>query len=145
MESFEVQAKSKLGWQIVAVFDGYDRAHECALQYDHDRVYDDLRVTREVENPTTGRFRATVLYRCGQKVRDEIARKDAEDNRATAYERRRQRLNKTITPRWVRKSDKERARKRSRSNPLRLAIVGTLLLSAGMAAVYYFEFILFGK
>ena len=145
MESYEVQARSKLGWQIVAVFDGYGRAHECAVQYDQDKIYDDLRVTREVENPNTGRFRATVLYRCGQKVRDEIARKDSEERRSTAFEKRQQRLKKVIAPRWTRKSDKARARKRAKGNPIRLAVLTTLLLCAGMAAVYIFEFVLFSN
>jgi len=145
MESYEVQAKSKLGWQIVAVFDGYGRAHECALQYDHDQIYDDLRVTREVEDPNTGRFRATVLYRCGQRVREEIAREEAERKRSTAVEKRQKRLKKVITPRWTRKSDKERARKRAKGDPVRLAVLATLLLCAGMVAVYLFEFVLFSN
>ena len=33
-----------------------------------------LRITREIEDPQTGRFRATTVYKCGQKIRDEIAR-----------------------------------------------------------------------
>ena len=142
MDSYEVQAKSKLGWQIVGVFDGYERAQECALQLEHDRIYDDLQVTREVEDPQTGRFRATIVYRCGQQVRDEIARAEAENEKLAAVEKRQRRLNKQIIPRWTRKSDKERARRESRGNPLRLALWTTFLFVAGMTAVYYFEFVL---
>ncbi len=143
MASYEVQAKSKLGWQIVGVFDGYERAHECALQLDHDRLYDDLRVTREIEDPQTGLFRAKIVYRCGQQVRDELAREEAENEKLAAVEKRQRRLNREIIPRWTRRSDKEKARRQSPGNPLRLALWATLLLFAGMTAVYYFEFVLF--
>lgn len=145
MASYEVQAKSALGWQIVGVFDEYDGAEECALQLDYDHVYDELRITREIEDSETGRFRATVVYRCGQKIRDEIAREEEEQQKLAAADHRQHRLKKEIVPRWIRKSDKVQVRGESLGTPLRLALWTLVLFSAGMAALYYFEFVLFSK
>jgi hypothetical protein len=142
MESYEVQAKSKLGWQIVGVFDEYERAQESALRLDQDGIYDDLRITREYEDPQTGRFRATVVYRCGRQIRNEVAREEEEKEKLAAVEKRQHRLNREIVPHPTRWSDKERARRDSPAHPLRLAFWTALLFSAGMAALYYFEFVL---
>lgn len=142
MGSYEVQAKSRLGWQIVGIFDAYDRATECALQLDRDRVYDDLRITREIEDPQTGRFRATTVYKCGQKIRDEIAREDVEREKQEAVAKRQRRLKREILPRWMRKSDKGAAHQDFRGNPLRAALWSAFLFCAGMAAIYIFEFVL---
>jgi len=143
METYEVQAKSKLGWQIIAVFEEYDGAYECAFQLDRDRLYDDLRVRREIEDPRTGRLRATTVYRCGQKLRDGIAREEEEAEKLAAADKRQRRLNKKIFPRWIRRSDREKIRLAAQGSPLRLALWTTLLFVLGMAAVYYFEFVLF--
>ena len=145
MASYEVQANLKTGWQIVALFDGYEEAFECTLQLDRDRIYDDMRIRREVEDPRTGRYRATTVYRGGQKIRDEIAREEEEIKKLAAAEKRQVRLNRKIMPRWIRKSDKARVRLADETNPIRIALWTTLLFSAGMTAVYYFEFVLTGK
>ena len=145
MDSFEVQAKSKLGWQILGSFNDYESAQACALELEYERAYDELRVTREVEDSRTGRFRATVLFQCGKKVREEAAREEAENERQTAYEKRQQRLNRVIMPRWIRKSDKERVRRESMNMPLRLAVLTTLLFAAGLTAIYWIEVVLYGK
>jgi hypothetical protein len=145
MDSYEVQAKSRLGWQILGAFDEYESAQACALELEYDGAYDELRVTREIEDSRSGRFRATVLFRCGQKVREAAAREEAENDRQSAYERRQQRLKRVIMPRWIRKSDRERVRREAMNVPLRLAMWTALLFAAGLAALYYVQFVLFGK
>ena len=144
MDSYEVQANVKDGWQIVAVFDGYDRAYECAVQLDRDRVYDDLRVTREIEDRRTGRFRATTVYRCGQKVRDEIAREEEEAARMAAMEKRQHRLSRSMMRRWTCRPSGVHFRLDGEAGPIRIAFWTTVLFSAGMGAVYYFEFVVPG-
>jgi len=145
METYEVQAKAKAGWQIVAVFEGYDGAHECALELDRDRLYDDLRVRREVEDPRTGRLHATTVYRCGQKLREEIAREEEAAAKLAVVEKRQRRLNRNLIQRLTRRAAKEKTRLAAQGSPLRLALWTTLLFVAGMAAVYYFEFVLFNR
>lgn len=145
MDSYEVQAKSKHGWQILGSFDDYESAQACALEIEYGGTYDELQVTRETEDSGSGRFRATVLFRCGQKVREAVAREEAENERQTAYERRQQRLKRVIMPRWIRKSDKERVRRESMNMPLRLAVLTALLFAAGLTAIYWIEIALYGK
>ena len=145
MGSFEVQARSRLGWQIVGIFDSYDRASECALQLDRDRVYDDLRITREIEDPQTGRFRATTVYKCGQKIRDEIAREEEEREKEEAVAKRERRLKREILPRWMRRSDRGAARRDFHGNPLQIALWSAFLFCTAMAAIYIFEFVLVAR
>lgn len=144
MESYEVQANVKGDWQIVAVFDGYDRAYECAVQLDRDRVYDNLRVTREIEDRQTGRFRATTVFKCGQKIRDEIAREEEEAEKMAAMEKRQRRLSRQMIPRWTGRQSRVPFGLDGEASPIRIALWTMVLFSAGMGAVYYFEFILMG-
>ena len=146
MASYEVQGNSPKGWQIVAIFDTYELAYGCARRIDRKGQFDELRVTREVLDPQTGRFRATTLYKCGQKIRDEIARELEESERLAAVEKRQDRLNRKVARGWSFKASKVAVRSKerlaSRSHPLQIAFWTTVLFSAGMAAVYYFEFVL---
>lgn len=142
MASYEVQARSRLGWQIVGVFDVYEQAQDCALQFDRERVYDDLRVTREIEDPQTGRFRATTVFKCGQQVRDEMVREEAERERLAAVQKRQQRLGREAGPRWSGRSGELGILPKI---TLHFALWIGFLVVTGLALVHYFEFVLFGR
>ena len=145
MAEYEVQANTQGGWQIVAVFDTYELAFDCAIRLDRDRIYDDLRVTREILNPQTGRYRATTLYKCGQKIRDEISRELEEAEKLAAMKKRQIRLNKQLLPRWSRRKTRDSVREQSQTHPIHILFWTTVLFFTGMAAIYYIEFFLLDR
>lgn len=142
MASYEVQSNGPQGWQIVEVFDSYDHAYQCLTRADRSGHYRELRLRKEYLDIRTGQVRGATISRAGRKEHEKAAREEKRLEKEAVHQQIEKRLHKKLLATWSKREALARERLRLQTHPLYIAFLTSILFFSGLAAMYYFDFVL---